>query len=203
MYHYGSIIHPNDKRETEQAPDQVSSDPRWYLGYTRMGQEIKVEQRLFDIFNGTNDLKIYGVYCPKTRGDARKKQQYMIALYPSYIFVKMNRESEFKKVESVLGRWLVAVTCFGGVKNYSTTNDKFIQRLKKRENDKGQIITGQSEYMVGDKVKIIGGPMKAPSNMAYTAIIDEIKRKVATLWLYRDPQRKPIHGVKLEWLEPV
>jgi transcriptional antiterminator RfaH len=98
----------------------------------------------------------FSAYCPqilKRVTHARRTQDVLRPLFPSYVFVQINAE---------LQRWRSILSTFG-VRALVTCGEKlsyldggFIQSLKARELE-GAIVRPETPYQVGQQVRLTGG----------------------------------------------
>jgi transcriptional antiterminator RfaH len=98
----------------------------------------------------------FGAYCPlikRWRSHARRADEVLRPLFPSYLFVKIDPEQQlWRPILSTLGvRTLVRCG-----DRLSLIEDAFVQSLKARELD-GVIARPASPYRVGQQVRMAGG----------------------------------------------
>jgi transcriptional antiterminator RfaH len=96
------------------------------------------------------------VYCPMIKQrikHARRVTEALRPLFPSYVFVKINKEyRQWKPILSTFG--VRALICCGD--QPSLLDDGFVSALQAREKD-GVIISQSSKFRVGQQVRIEEG----------------------------------------------
>jgi transcriptional antiterminator RfaH len=98
----------------------------------------------------------FETYCPLVRKrikHARREQDVLRPLFPTYVFVQIDVTAHrWRAISSTFGvRTLVS---FG--ERLSFLHDNFIDSLKAREVD-GEIVRPETPYAVGQKIKVSGG----------------------------------------------
>lgn len=103
------------------------------------------------------DRQRFTTYCPfvnKTIKHARRIQDVLRPLFPSYIFVRIDAERQrWRPILSTIG--VRSLVSFGEQLSY--LDDAFIQSLKTREVN-GAIARPELPYQIGQKVCIARGP---------------------------------------------
>jgi transcriptional antiterminator RfaH len=99
----------------------------------------------------------FQTYCPLVRKrikHARREQDVLRPLFPTYVFVRIDEAlHRWRSISSTFG--VRALVSFG--ERLGFLHDDFINSLKAREVD-GCIVHPESPYVVGQKVKVAGGP---------------------------------------------
>jgi transcriptional antiterminator RfaH len=129
-------------------------------------------------------------YCPLIRRritHARRSQDVLRPLFPSYIFVRVDAATQnWRSISSTFG--VRTLICCGARLSY--LGDDFIRSLQAREID-GAIIRPENPYTVGQEVRVSGG---AFDGLVATIIeMDEKDRLVVLMNLLNRPVK-----VKLE-----
>src|SRR3990167_7522978 len=151
-----------------QQEEHYDPSPRWFLLYTKPRQEFIAERQLKN--------QKFDAYLPLAKGDKRLKQRDAEPLYQSYMFCRLTPGvSDFAKVAYTIGvRWLVK-----SGQHYHIATDALIEKLKARHNQDNLIEVGQSEYEIGNHVRISSGFYKD-----YKGIIENIHKGLADVWFY-------------------
>lgn len=147
---------------------EFSTKPVWYTLYTKPNQEFIAEECL--------KAQGFKVYLPRAVGDKRLKQNDIIPMFPSYMFVHLIPGiSDFAAIGYTRGvRWLVK-----SGNHYHICPNDIIEGLYEREEEDGLIVTGQTEFQPFDYVTIIDGPFKDRYGM-----IRKIKKQAADIWCH-------------------
>lgn len=99
----------------------------------------------------------FQAYCPLIRTrvtHARRTQEVLRPLFPSYLFVKIDSDTRsWRPIISTIG--VKSLIRFGDFPSFIA--DEFLVGLKAREID-GAITRPASEYGVGQRVRVSGGP---------------------------------------------
>lgn len=128
----------------------VDADANWYVVQTHPNAEAKAASHL--------ERQGFSVYVPrylKRRRHARKIQTVQAPLFPRYLFVSIDLQSQ---------RWRSIQSTFG-VSRLVTNGDMpaavpvpVIAGLKAREDERGLIIMAQRpSFAPGDKIRILSG----------------------------------------------
>lgn len=123
---------------------------RWAVATTQPHRESIAIENL--------ERQHFTCYCPRLSRSirhARKRSDVLRPLFPGYVFVRVNPECDrWRPIESTTGvRTLVR---FG--ERIGLVDDAFITSLRAREVD-GRIVLPATSHRLGDKVRVIGGPM--------------------------------------------
>ena len=98
----------------------------------------------------------FPAYCPlvcKRIRHARREQDVLRPLFPSYVFAQIDTTiHRWRSISSTFG--VRSLICCG--ERLSFLNDEFIRSLKAREVD-GAIVRPDSPYVAGQQVKVSGG----------------------------------------------
>ncbi|WP_432453576.1 transcription/translation regulatory transformer protein RfaH [Agarivorans sp. QJM3NY_29] len=123
----------------------------WYLLYCKAGQEARAQLHLAN--------QAYVSYCPYicveriNKGKLRHKQE---ALFPNYLFVQLNEESNFNAVRSTRG--VIDFVKVG--RNYQVVADDIIAQIKSSEHAHSQP-TIEQVYQPGMKVAVQQGAFQS------------------------------------------
>ena len=128
----------------------VEFGTRWYLAQTCPHAEAKASFHL--------DRQGFSIYCPrylKQRRHARRVDKIAAPLFPGYVFVAVDLETQ---------RWLAINSTFG-VARLVRNGDRpaavpqlVIEALKLREDASGLVqLDRRPRFAPGDKVRIVGG----------------------------------------------
>lgn len=132
----------------------------------------------------------YQTYCPLIRKritHARREQDVLRPLFPTYVFVQIDVTTHrWRSISSTFG--VRALVSFGEFLSF--LHDDFINSLKAREVD-GGIVRPESPYVVGQKVKVCNGALDG-----LVATIIEMSEK-DRLVVLMDLLNRPVR-VKLE-----
>lgn len=113
----------------------------------------------------------FQTYCPlvqKRIKHARREEDVLRPLFPSYVFVQIDVTAHrWRSISSTFG--VRALVSFG--ERLSFLHDDFINSLRARQVD-GVIVRPESPYVVGQKVKVAGGAFDG-----LVATIIEMKEK--------------------------
>jgi transcriptional antiterminator RfaH len=129
--------------------DQTPTEPdKWIVVSTHPHKEALAIENL--------QRQDFPAYCPLVRKrirHARREQDVLRPLFPSYVFVQ---------TDTVMHRWRSLSSTFGVRslircgERLSFIHDDFIRSLKAREID-GAIIRPENPYRVGQEVRVSGG----------------------------------------------
>ncbi|WP_432462963.1 transcription/translation regulatory transformer protein RfaH [Agarivorans sp. QJM3NY_33] len=123
----------------------------WYLLYCKAGQEARAQ------FHLANQACVS--YCPYIsvkriiQGKPKLKQE---ALFPSYLFVQLNAESNFNAVRSTRG--VIDFVKIGS--SYQTVSDDLIAQIGKRVSEDCQP-SRETAFQCGEKVKVQDGAFQS------------------------------------------
>ncbi len=122
---------------------------RWYVVQTRPNKESLAERELLN--------QGYGAFYPrrlKTRRHARKIQTVLAPLFPSYIFVQLDLESD--RWRSVNGtRGVARIVAFDNLP--TAVPDGLVDALRAGCDDSG-VLNNAEMLVAGRRVRIVAGP---------------------------------------------
>jgi transcription elongation factor/antiterminator RfaH len=129
--------------------DQLPAPPiRWGVVNTHPHKETVAIENL--------QRQNFSTYCPLVRKrikHARREQDVLRPLFPSYVFVQIDvTVHRWQTISSTFG--VRALISFGGYLGF--LQEEFISSLRAREVG-GEIIQPESPYVLGQKVKVSGG----------------------------------------------
>jgi transcriptional antiterminator RfaH len=123
----------------------------WYVIHCRVSSEQRAQANL--------ERQEYEVWLPmyrKTRRHARRVEIVLRPLFPRYLFVRIDLDSqEWRPILSTFG----VHTIISGADGPLTIGDDIIAGLRARADDDGVFEIKRSAINPGDQVRIQGGPM--------------------------------------------
>ena len=124
---------------------------QWYVVHCRVGSEKRAETNLL--------RQEYEVWLPmyrKTRRHARRVESVLRPLFPRYLFVRVDLDSQpWRPILSTFG----VHTIVSGADGPVAISDDIVAGLVARAGDDGVFDIMQSAMEPGDQVRIQGGPM--------------------------------------------
>lgn len=124
---------------------------QWYVVHCRVGSERRAEANLL--------RQEYDVWLPlyrKTRRHARKVESVLRPLFPRYIFVRIDLESQqWRPILSTFGVHNIVSNADGPL----ALDDDIIVGLQARAEGDGVFEVAESAIKPGDQVRIQAGPM--------------------------------------------
>ena len=124
--------------------------PRWYVAQTHPRAEAKAAAHL--------DRQGFPTYLPrylKRRRHARRVETVSMPLFPRYLFVAVDMETQrWRSIQSTIG--VMQLVCNG--EEPAPISNHIIADLKNREGELGFIQLDQSRtFRLGDKVRVVDG----------------------------------------------
>lgn len=119
----------------------------WHLVYTYPQFERKIYSSLTEI-----GIDAFLPFQNVIRQWSDRKKYVQVPLFPNYVFVNISSVDRFK----VLINGVTRFVSFGG--KPAIVPDKEIDNIKKLSQEKWNI-TNEGYYTVGDKVRVIAGPL--------------------------------------------
>ena len=123
---------------------------KWYVMYTASRSEKKVADRLKD-----RGVEVYLPIIEELRQWSDRKKKVQKALFNGYVFVKTRRNQLWECLQ-VPGA--VKFVHFSG--NHATVREEVLDMIKRIVETGVAIETDGSDIEPGEKVKVIGGPLK-------------------------------------------
>jgi transcriptional antiterminator RfaH len=123
---------------------------RWYVVRTQPHAEIKANTHL-----GRQGFDTYLPRYLKKRRHARRVETVKAPLFPSYLFVAINRQTQrWRCINSTLG--VSHLVCNGD--EPAPLADSVIDALRQRENESGLVrLPPHPSFATGDKVRLLDG----------------------------------------------
>jgi transcriptional antiterminator RfaH len=136
----------------------------------------------------------FTTYCPlitKRIKHARRVQDVLRPLFPSYVFVQINAHGQhWRPIRSTLG--IRSLVSFGEQLSY--LDDGFIQSLKAREIE-GAIVRPESPFRIGQQVRMAGGSFDGL--VATIIAMDEKDRLMVLMDLLNRPVKVKVDASKV------
>jgi transcriptional antiterminator RfaH len=127
----------------------ASLQPKWLVATTHTHKETLAVANLRQ--------QGYVPYCPmiqRTRSHARRKEQVLRPLFPGYIFVGFDPDSDrWTPIQSTRG--IRSVLRFGS--QLGLLDGAFVQAIKSRERD-GIVAMPKPSFAAGEEVRLVSGP---------------------------------------------
>ncbi len=124
---------------------------RWYAAYTQPRMELWARTNLWD-----RGFEVYLPRYQRTRRHARKVDQIACPLFPRYIFVRADAETQSLRAISS-ARGVVDIVRMG-IQPATVGND-VIQGIRQREQGDGFIHLAGTTFEPGAAVQVMSGPM--------------------------------------------
>ena len=124
----------------------------WFAVHTQPRNELLARRHL--------ENQGFGVYLPrylKWRSHARRREQVMAPLFPSYLFVNIDIDrARWRAIHSTVG--VKRLVCQGD--RPVPVPDTLIDEIRAREDDNGRVILGKMfPFKRGDKLRFVAGPL--------------------------------------------
>lgn len=136
-----------DQRPGDRADARLQ--PKWLVATTHTHKESLALANLRQ--------QGYAPYCPmiqRTRSHARRKEQVLRPLFPGYVFVGFNPNSDrWGPIQSTRG--IRNVLRFGG--QPGVLDGAFVRAIRSRERD-GAIPLPKPAFAAGEEVRLVSGP---------------------------------------------
>jgi transcriptional antiterminator RfaH len=124
----------------------------WYLVYTKPRQEVLAQANLL--------RQGYSVYLPRVRQFRRRRGQQeavVEALFPRYLFIHLDTQYDnWAPVRSTFG--VVSLVRFGS--EPAQVPNQLVDHLRAQEGQDGLHAWAESKIALGDRVRVINGPLK-------------------------------------------
>ena len=123
---------------------------RWYVVHTRPNGELRAVHNL-----ERQGFKTYLARYMKERRHARKVERIQRPLFPRYVFVSLDTDTD--RWRSILGTFGVDYLVSNGDKP-TPVPDEIIEELREHENELGVIVLPPKTLRPGEQVQIVEGP---------------------------------------------
>lgn len=124
---------------------------RWYVVHTRPNGELRAANNL-----ERQGFKTYLPRYKKERRHARKVEQIQRPLFPRYVFVRMDTNTD--RWRSILGTFGVDYLVGNGDKP-TPVPEAIVEEIRGYENELGLVVPPQETLRPGQQVQIVEGPL--------------------------------------------
>ena len=166
------------------------SERHWYVVYSKPHKESSAKFHI-----GTKGLEVFFPRLSLPRNT--KRADRVIPLFPNYLFVRLNIESE----EYGYVSWSPGVNRIVGFNGYPTPIDDEVLSFLQSRSDAEGIIQAESSLRRGQKVRITGGPLSGLLGIIREPPNAKGRVKVLLTILNRDAAVDlPIDFVETSWI---
>ena len=124
---------------------------RWYVVHTRPNSELRAAHNL-----DRQGFQTYLARYMKERRHARKIERVQRPLFPRYVFVSLDTETDSWR--SILGTFGVEYLISNG-DTPTPVPDKIVEEIRGHENERGLVVLPQKTLKPGQQVQIVKGPL--------------------------------------------